>query len=705
MSSKRINIEEKYSKKDNKLIYPEDEDGVLVLRVTSDDQNWNSIQKTAGYKAKSYLTRFFFVAGKTASGNDTVGNFLDNVGFSQKLPPANPGKYSIAVKKSFSGLSEAQIETLKDKLTFTIRVYNEDGSEVNDNKEVSLKDTTFTLRDMVYNSSTKTYSKTYTDQTLKIPTKKYIFKVVETNSQVNGYAVNTTQTVSGGSEQPDGKTTIITEKDSAVFSINNAYTNGIVQSKTAKLSTESDSWDNRVYDITLNASSIASTTEEADAIDVMLVLDQSGSMDFRSGLNYYKTCKAEKLDDTNQTYYWISDDFAATVYRTKYFDDEWKYRDDSKESGSWNTFDDDKKYVFYTAVADADGNIYTRNHYLKNAATEFVTSLASISPDSRIGLVTFNNTATAQFDGKLIKVGNNLNSITSTINGLSTSGGTRQDLALNEANGILKNDKGTQKKYVILFTDGCPNAKNIRPEAVIEYIKSEAENTRDIIDSSNEGGKLITVSVGLEGNNNKYIVAAETLLKSMATTPNDSYNVTNADALTGVFKNILSSITTYYDAENAVVKDYIDPRFEVIEDSVKSAGGEIGTDPNGTYVIWQNQTITPATNGNPGWTRTIKVKAKDSFIGGNKITTNGAGSGIAVGGVTREFNQPTVNVKVKMKVNNKTVTIYKGDKTPVEQQILNQLFDNGNKETSYNQAKVDASKVVVKWYRDEVQRK
>lgn len=701
LSSKRINIEEKYSKKDNKLIYPEDEDGVLVLRVTSDDQNWNSIQKTAGYKAKSYLTRFFFVAGKTASGNDTVGNFLDNVGFSQKLPPANPGKYSIAVKKSFSGLSEAQIETLKDKLTFTIRVYNEDGSEVNDNKEVSLKDTTFTLRDMVYNSSTKTYSKTYTDQTLKIPTKKYIFKVVETNSQVNGYAVNTTQTVSGGSEQPDGKTTIITEKDSAVFSINNAYTNGIVQSKTAKLSTESDSWDNRVYDITLNASSIASTTEEADAIDVMLVLDQSGSMDFRSGLNYYKTCKAEKLDDTNQTYYWISDDFAATVYRTKYFDDEWKYRDDSKESGSWNTFDDDKKYVFYTAVADADGNIYTRNHYLKNAATEFVTSLASISPDSRIGLVTFNNTATAQFDGKLIKVGNNLNSITSTINGLSTSGGTRQDLALNEANGILKNDKGTQKKYVILFTDGCPNAKNIRPEAVIEYIKSEAENTRDIIDSSNEGGKLITVSVGLEGNNNKYIVAAETLLKSMATTPNDSYNVTNADALTGVFKNILSSITTYYDAENAVVKDYIDPRFEVIEDSVKSAGGEIGTDPNGTYVIWQNQTITPATNGNPGWTRTIKVKAKDSFIGGNKITTNGAGSGIAVGGVTREFNQPTVNVKVKMKVNNKTVTIYKGDKTPVEQQILNQLFDNGNKETSYNQAKVDASKVVVKWYRDE----
>ena len=681
--------------KDNQEIYSEDEDGVLVLRVTSDDQNWNSIQKTAGYKAKSYLTRFFFVAGKTASGNDTVGNFLDNVGFSQKLPPANPGKYSIAVKKSFSGLSEAQIETLKDKLTFTIRVYNEDGSEVNDNKEVSLKDTTFTLRDMVYNSSTKTYSKTYTDQTLKKPAKKYIFKVVETNSQVNGYAVNTTQTVSGGSEQPDGKTTIITEKDSAVFSINNAYTNGIVQSKTAKLSTEENSWDNRVYDITLNASSIASTTEEADAIDVMLVLDQSGSMDFRSGLNYYKTCKAEKLDDTNQTYYWISDDFAATVYRTKYIDDEWKYRDDSKESGRWNTFNDDKKYVFYTAVADADGNIYTRNHYLKKAATEFVTNLASISPDSRIGLVTFNKTATAQFEGELIKVGNNLNSITSTINGLSTSGGTRQDLALKEANKILGNDNGTQRKYVILFTDGCPNADDLNSVRVA--MGTEATNIKDTIVSKNNDSKLITVSVGLEGNDNKYIVEAEKLLKSMATTELDSYNVTNADALTGVFKNILSSITTYYNAEHAVVKDYIDPRFEVVD----LAGGEKGTDARGTYIIWDDQTIVPATNGNPGWTRTIKVKAKNSFIGGNNITTNGAGSGITVGGVTREFNQPTVNVKVKMKVNNKTVTIYKGDKTPVEEQILKQLFNSKNEETSYSQAVVDARNVVVKWYKNE----
>lgn len=696
LSSKNIDIERRYDYKDNQEIYSEDEDGVLVLRVTSDDQNWNSIQKTAGYKAKSYLTRFFFVAGKTASGNDTVGNFLDNVGFSQKLPPANPGKYSIAVKKSFSGLSEAQIETLKDKLTFTIRVYNEDGSEVDDNKEVSLKDTTFTLRDMVYNSSTKTYSKTYTDQTLKKPTKKYIFKVVETNSQVNGYAVNTTQTVSGGSVQPDGKTTIITETDSAVFSINNAYTNGIVQSKTAKLSTESDSWDNRVYDITLNASSIASTTEEADAIDVMLVLDQSGSMDFRSGLTYYKSCKASQLDNENQIYYWISGDYKATVYRTQYSKGKWRYRDDSYADGKpWKEFDKNEKYTFYTAVADTDGICYTRNYYLKKAATEFVTNLASISPDSRIGLVTFDQNVTRQFDGELIKVGNNLNSITSTINNLTTHGGTRQDLALSKANGILANDNGTQRKYVILFTDGCPNADDL--DSVRAAMGTEATNIKNTIVSKNKDSKLITVSVGLEGNNNEYIAAAETLLKEMATTQNDSYNVTNADALTGVFKNILSSITTYYDAEHAVVKDYIDPRFEVVD----LAGGQKGTDEGGTYVIWEDQTIVPATNGNPGWTRTIKVKAKDSFIGGNNITTNGAGSGITVGGVTREFNQPTVNVKVNLVVKDKEVWIYKGDPVPTDEAILNQLFNKS--ETSYSKGTISATDakdhITLQWFK------
>ena len=61
---------------------------------------------------------------------------------------------------------------------------------------------------------------------------------------------------------------------------------------------------------------------------------------------------------------------------------------------------------------------------------------------------------------------------------------------------------------------------------------------------------------------------------------------------------------------------------------------------------------------------------------------------------------PAVNVKVNMEVANKTVTIYKGDQTPTEAEILNQLFDKTNTTTSYDDVKVDATKVTVKWYRD-----
>ncbi|MEA4814430.1 MAG: hypothetical protein VB112_05955 [Oscillospiraceae bacterium] len=36
--------------------------------------------------SEQYLTRFFFVAGDTSTGNQTIGNFLDDVSFSQQLP-------------------------------------------------------------------------------------------------------------------------------------------------------------------------------------------------------------------------------------------------------------------------------------------------------------------------------------------------------------------------------------------------------------------------------------------------------------------------------------------------------------------------------------------------------------------------------------------------------------------------------------------
>ena len=62
-----------------------DNDGVYIARISSDDQDWNTIIQNRVYTAKSTLTRFFFVAGTTSSGKATVGNFLDNVQFTQTI--------------------------------------------------------------------------------------------------------------------------------------------------------------------------------------------------------------------------------------------------------------------------------------------------------------------------------------------------------------------------------------------------------------------------------------------------------------------------------------------------------------------------------------------------------------------------------------------------------------------------------------------
>lgn len=53
-----------------------------------------------------YLTRFFFVANDTHSGNNTVGNLLDDIHVSSELPAANSGQATIRIRKTVSNIEE-----------------------------------------------------------------------------------------------------------------------------------------------------------------------------------------------------------------------------------------------------------------------------------------------------------------------------------------------------------------------------------------------------------------------------------------------------------------------------------------------------------------------------------------------------------------------------------------------------------------------
>lgn len=100
------------------------------LSGTRKQSRFDSIGKYAKYSTSSwtessgtykipdgqYLTRFFFAAISTASGNSekakTMGNLLDDVWFSQNVAPPTSGTGRVTVTKKFYGLTEDEARTV-----------------------------------------------------------------------------------------------------------------------------------------------------------------------------------------------------------------------------------------------------------------------------------------------------------------------------------------------------------------------------------------------------------------------------------------------------------------------------------------------------------------------------------------------------------------------------------------------------------------
>ena len=450
-------------------------------------------------------------------------------------------------------------------------------------------------------------------------------------------------------------------------------TNNLGLNKTAKV----DDWDERTYDITLDAWSESQVIKENEPVDIVMVFDRSGSMNFRSSLNKYNNGKETKVSSLNfsndKVYYYVTDDKAATVYRVwrtgsskkgyKYYsidDSYWNYETNKIVSGKNATeLNENTKHVFYTT-----NDSHSRLYYLKEAAKQFTTKLNEQSKNSRVSLVTFtkeknggNEAVNTNFDLQEIS-DDNLISLNGVIDSITTKGGTQPSLGLNRAAKILNNNNTNRKKYVILMTDGCP---------ADESYSTFRSSAKSLVDNTN--CTLITIGVGLT-EDNENLKDAKDFLSEIASKKENSdskyaYDAKNADELPSVFSQILSSVVNN-SISNATIRDYIDPRFEIID----AAGGNVVTADGKTYVEWTNQEIGYGNENSTGWHKVIKVKAKDDYIGGNNVTTNGPESGITVDEVTKKFPQPTVNVKSELFITNKEITIYKGDSIPSDDEIL-----------------------------------
>lgn len=469
--------------------------------------------------------------------------------------------------------------------------------------------------------------------------------------------------------------------------------------KTAKVK----DWDNRTYDIEITASSTSTSTSDITkkvVADVMLVLDVSGSMDDST---YKYTYVADNTDagrknlNTRKTYYIEVDGSYQSLW---YYEGYWYV------GNNWNSATDSK----YSNCKIYSRDTQKKLKALQDAVNQFITDTAAKSPDSKIGITAFSSSGYGDHgkNKELLKVGDNKEVLQDFVNKLEAKGGTDPVVGLSDAKKKLDAAASDKKpKYVILFTDGEPTGGgNTWNTTAQRNAESKALELREA------GYTVYTIGFALGTQATKFLAGDGTTDYPGIASPGCAKTADTATSLGEIFKEIQQTITDNIDLTGVRIKDVIDPRFEILgnngqpitTDNVGNGvklknGGTVKFDDAGNqYIEWTDQTIPNKVRGE--WKHKITVKAKDNYIGGNNVTTNAPGSMIDTGYEQVDLPFPAVNVKVNMEVANKTVTIYKGDQTPTEAEILNQLFDKTNTTTSYDDVKVDATKVTVKWYRD-----
>lgn len=106
--------------------------GATVASDLSAEQGvWTTHRGEYTIPEGQYETRFFFMAVRTHDNKDTIGNHIDNVWFSQQIPPASLEKPYFTLTKHVKGpLTEDDLQLLSGKLTFTVQK-STDGSFTN----------------------------------------------------------------------------------------------------------------------------------------------------------------------------------------------------------------------------------------------------------------------------------------------------------------------------------------------------------------------------------------------------------------------------------------------------------------------------------------------------------------------------------------------------------------------------------------------
>lgn len=263
----------------------------------------------------------------------------------------------------------------------------------------------------------------------------------------------------------------------------------------------------KVYDpntglLTLEAYATGSTTTTTttDPVDIVLVLDVSGSMDENLTEAGYRYNEVYDLS-TNGTYYYKNSSNGR--YQRAYYCDGEDWRENSNHDAGWYTQNHQgpggncwgefgTRLIPKTSSADTTGTQFyvqeyvaavTKMETLKTAVNGFIDSVAAKSADSQIAIVKFagdktNKVGNDTYVEKALfntytynysQIVRDLTTVDATgadalktaVNALRAAGATAADYGMQHAQTIITGAANNgRQKVVVMFTDGEPNHNN-----------------------------------------------------------------------------------------------------------------------------------------------------------------------------------------------------------------------------------------------------
>lgn len=434
---------------------------------------------------------------------------------------------------------------------------------------------------------------------------------------------------------------------------------GLVMSKTIKKTGDGQ------FLLTLEAFATGSTTTTTSTkpVDIVLVLDVSGSMDdsISDKYDYYETYSI----DTDGTYYYKDNN---GQYQRAYYcgggsthDGGWYTEKHSNGIFGFGSYHGGTRLTPKTSSADTAGTQFytysklTKMYALKSAVKGFVNSVSAKSPDSNIAIVKFgaeiNNEIGNDFNSsewnytqivKELTPASNAEALNTAVDGLQAAGYTPSYLGLQLANEIIQKDPNKDRqKVVVLFTDGEPNNYDHRTEGFTPAAANQAiANSKSIKDA-----KATVYTIGCFGttpsdtsDTGKYMnyvssnypnATSMTSGGAKADPANYYKTVSSAADLNNIFQTISQTIggTTVKLGSTSVLRDVISDYFKLPEGADKNSITAYSVDctavkDDGTYTWSANRDDTKYSVTVEG--KTINVTGFDyvaNWVG--KDTTTG----------------------------------------------------------------------------------